>query len=282
MKQILSRRALLFSLLVGGLLILLALFAPLITPHDPLVGNLTDRLLPPFWHDGGTTEYLLGTDTMGRDVLSRLIYGARISLVACFLSIGIAAVVGSSLGIIAGYVGGWTESIIMRMVDIAISLPVILLALLIGTIYGASFSNIVIIIAFLLWSQFARMARGETLKIKSTDYVDLARTAGCSEWNIMWRHILPNVSNSLIVLATLQVGTVIIIEASLSFLGVGVPPPAPSWGAMIADGRSYVISAWWLAMFPGVAIMITVVTANILGDELTDLFNPALRHEMGV
>lgn len=282
MKLLLGRPALLVSLSLAVLLVVFAIIAPLISPHDPLVGNLTDRLLPPAWQEGGSSEYLFGTDALGRDVLSRLLYGARISLSACILSIAIAGVIGSALGIVAGYFGGWVETLIMRLVDIAISLPVILLALLIGVIFGPSFGNIIIIIGFLLWSQFARMARGETLKIKSSDYVDLARTAGCSEALIMFRHILPNVSSSLIVLATLQVGTVIIIEASLSFLGVGVPPPTPAWGSMIADGRSYVISAWWLAMFPGFAIMLTVVVANVLGDELTEILNPALRNEIGV
>jgi peptide/nickel transport system permease protein len=173
--------------------------------------------------------------------------------------------------------GGWIESLIMRIVDLAISLPVMLIALLFGVLFGPSFSNIVIIISLLLWSQFARMARGETLRVRQQDFIELARTAGCSRLTIMWRHILPNVAGSLVVLATLQVGTVIIMEASLSFLGVGVPPPAPAWGSMIADGRSYVVSAWWLCIFPGLAILMTVLAMNVLGDELTDALNPTLR-----
>ncbi len=277
-----QKPALIISAGICGLLIGIALFAPWLAPYDPSAGNLLDRLMPPFWQEGGSSQYLLGTDVLGRDILSRLLYGTRISLAVSLISIAIAAVIGSTLGIIAGYLGGWVESIIMRLVDIAVSLPAILLALLFGVLFGPSFSNIIIIIGFLLWSQFARMARGETLKVKQSDYIDLARTAGCSSLDIMFRHVLPNVAASLIILATLQVGTVIIIEASLSFLGVGVPPPTAAWGSMIAEGRSYVISAWWIAMFPGVAIMFTVIAANVLGDELTDLINPALRNEIGI
>jgi len=273
---------LLVSSVLCVLLVAIAVFAPWLAPHDPLSGNLSERLMPPSWQEGGSLSYLLGTDTLGRDIFSRLLYGTRISLSVCLLSIAIAGIVGSTLGIVAGFLGGWVETIIMRLVDIAVSLPVILLALLFGVLFGPSYANIIIVIGFLLWSQFARMARGETLKVKQCDYIDLARTAGCSPISIMFRHVLPNVVASLIILATLQVGTVIIIEASLSFLGVGVPPPTPAWGTMIAEGRSYVISAWWLAMFPGLAIMLTVMAANVLGDEMTDLTNPALRNEIGI
>ena len=268
--------------ILGVVLLGIAIFAPWLAPHDPLTGNLADRLLPPMWEARGSATYPLGTDALGRDILSRLMYGARISLSICFLSIAIAAAVGSTLGVLAGYVGGWLETLIMRLADIAVSLPAILLALLLGVLFGPSYGNIIFIVGFLLWSQFALLARGETLKVKQSDYVDLARSAGCSRISIMFRHVLPNVAASLIILATLQVGTVIVIESSLSFLGVGVPPPTPAWGTMIADGRSYLVSAWWLAMLPGLAIMVTVLVANIFGDELTDLSNPAMRLELGV
>jgi len=260
-------------------LVFTALLAPFLAPFDPKVGSLGERLKPPCWQNGGSRAHILGTDLLGRDVLSRLIYGARISLAVCVLAIVVAGCIGSLLGIISGYLGGWVDTIIMRVVDLALSLPIILLALLFGVLFGPSFSNIILIISLVLWSQYARMARGETLKIKGRDYVDLARTAGCSDASIMLRHILPNVAGSLIILATLQVGTVIIIESSLSFLGVGIPPPTPSWGSMIAEGRSYVVSAWWLCMIPGLAILFTVLSVNILGDTLTELLNPALRRE---
>ena len=262
-------------------LVLMALFAPALAPQDPLAGSLSTRLTPPAWIQGGSTAHLLGTDLLGRDLLSRLLHGARISLVVCAIVITIAGGIGSTLGILAGYLGGWVDALIMRLVDLTLSLPVILLALLLGVLFGPSFTNVVIVISLVLWSQFARMARGETLRVKQSEFIDLAKSAGCSSASIMWRHVLPNVAGSLIVLATLQVGIVIVLEASLSFLGVGIPPPAPSWGAMIAEGQSYVASAWWLSIFPGLAMMVTVLLVNLMGDSLTDFLNPMLRRTRG-
>lgn len=257
--------------------VLVAVFAPLFAPYDPLHGVLIERLQPPMWAGEGSAKHILGTDRLGRDILSRLIYGARISLAVCVLAIFVAGSIGSVLGLLAGYFGGVLETVIMRLVDLALSFPIILLALLFGVLYGPGFSNVIIVISLVLWSQYARLARAETLKIKQEDYVDLARTAGCSSFRILWRHITPNIAGSLIVLATLQVGTVIIIEASLSFLGVGVPPPTPAWGTMIADGRSYINSASWLAIVPGVAMLFTVMSVNVLGDFLAEKLNPRLR-----
>jgi peptide/nickel transport system permease protein len=264
---------------VAVLLLVGAVFAPLLAPHDPYVGALADRLRPPFWMPGGDAHYLLGTDVLGRDILSRLLYGARASLSVAVLAVLGAAVVGSAIGICAGYVGGWIDSILMRIVDLAISLPMILIALLVGVLVGPSLTNIVVIIGVMLWSQFARMSRNETLRVSRLAYVDLARTAGSSSLRIAIEHVLPNVAGPLIVLATLQVGTVIIMEASLSFLGVGVPPPAPAWGTMIAEGRSYVLSAWWICIFPGLAILLTVLVANMLGDGLAESLDPSRRLE---
>jgi peptide/nickel transport system permease protein len=281
MNVIFRRPSLLIAAGVSLSFVLIALLAPWLAPHDPAVGILTERLLPPAWVDGGSSTHLFGTDILGRDILSRLLYGARISLAVCALAILIAGCIGSLLGILAGYLGGWVDALIMRLVDIAISLPVILIALLFGVLFGPSFGNIIIIISLVLWSQFARMARGETLRVKESDYIDLARTAGCSKLRIMFDHVLPNVAGALIVLATLQVGTVIIMEAALSFLGVGVPPPTPAWGSMIAEGRSYVVSAWWLCIFPGLAVLFTVLSVNVVGDGLTDFLNPTLRRELG-
>jgi len=278
MSALLRKPIFVAAFALSATLLLVAVFAPWFAPHNPMEGNLLERLMPPAWEDGGTWRHVFGTDILGRDILSRLIYGARVSLAVCALAILLAGSVGSSLGIVAGYFGGVVDTIIMRIVDLAISLPMILLALLFGVLFGPSFNNIVVIISLVLWSQFARMARGETLKIKANDYIDLARSAGASPLRIMLHHVLPNVAGSLIVLATLQVGTVIIMEASLSFLGVGVPPPLPAWGSMIAEGRSYVVSAWWLCIFPGLAVLLTVLSANILGDAFTDELNPTL-HE---
>ena len=261
--------------------IVVALVGPYFMEHDPLRGSLRARLDPPAWLPGGDWTYPLGTDRLGRDILSRIVSGARISLAVCALVIAIAGSVGTTIGTFSGYIGGMTDRVIMRLVDLALSFPVILLALLLGTISGLSFANIIIVISLVLWSQYARMARGETLRVKNEDYVDLARTSGLGHARIILRHILPNIAPSLIVVATLQVGVVIVLEASLSFLGVGVPPPNPSWGSMVSEGRAYVVTAWWVAMFPGLAILFVVMAVNIVGDHLTDRINPALRGRSG-
>jgi len=265
------------ALALLALFVALAILGPGITGHDPMRGSLRARLDPPFWIEGGSMEHLLGTDRLGRDILARIIEGARISLAVCVLVIAIAGGVGTSVGVAAGYLGGWWDRVLMRLVDLALSLPVILLALLLGAISGPSFTNIIIVISLVLWSQYARMARGETLRVRGEDYVDLARTSGLGHGAILWRHVLPNIAPALIVVATLQVGIVIVLEASLSFLGVGVPPPQPSWGSMVADGRAQIVSAWWISLFPGIAILLVVMAVNIVGDTLTDRINPALR-----
>lgn len=267
------------GLVIIGLLVIMAIFAQQIAPYDPTAGSLMDRLKPPFWQTGGSTAHLLGTDVLGRDTLSRLIFGARTSLAVAVIAIMVAGTLGSALGIAAGFLGGWVDVIIMRMADLAFSFPTILLAMVLAVIFGASFANIILVISLVLWAEYARMARGEALKVKSMDFVALARVAGVSQARIMVRHILPNVASSLIVLGTLQVGVVIILESSLSFLGVGMPPPTPDWGAMISEGRSYVVTAWWLALVPGVAILLTVLAFNLLGDALTELMNPSSHRE---
>lgn len=264
------------ALVLLALFVLIALIGPELVPHDPLKGSLRARLEPPVWA-GGSADHLLGTDRLGRDMLARLVAGARISLTVCVVVIAIAGGIGTAIGTLSGYVGGWLDRVLMRLVDLALSLPVILLALLIGAVSGPSFGNIVLVISLVLWSQYARMARGETLRVRNEDYVDLARTSGLGHTRIIARHILPNIAPSLIVVATLQVGVVIVLEASLSFLGVGVPPPNPSWGSMVAEGRAYVVTAWWVSLFPGIAILLVVMAVNIVGDALTDRINPALR-----
>lgn len=263
-----------------GLLIffaIVALIGPLFLEHDPLRGSLRARLDPPAWAPEGSATHLLGTDRLGRDVLARIVQGARISLAVCVVVIAIAGTIGTALGTLSGYVGGWLDRVLMRLVDLALSLPVILLALLFAAVVGPSFLNIVIVISLVLWSQYARMSRGETLRVKNEDYVDLARTSGLGHATIIFRHVLPNIAPSLIVVATLQVGVVIILEASLSFLGVGVPPPNPSWGGMVAEGRSYIVSAWWVSALPGLAIVLVVMAVNVVGDALTDRINPGLK-----
>ena len=259
------------------LLILPAIFAPWLTSHDPLRGALGDRLLPPVWMDGGSSEYLLGTDKQGRDVLTRILFGARISLIVSTAAIVIGTVVGSTLGLLAGYFGGFLDRVVSWLVDTFLSLPVVLLALVIVAAIGPSFITIISIISVTIWAIFARQVRGETLSVRESDYVARARVAGASNVRILIRHVLPNVANTLVVLATLQVGVVILEESSLSFIGAGIPRPNPSWGVMVAEGRELIISAWWLTLFPGLAILLVVLSLNLVGDWLRDFLDPKTR-----
>ena len=258
-------------------LVIPAIFAELIAPYDPVESSLRNRLLPPFWIDGGSTDHILGTDKVGRDILTRLIYGSRVSVVIASVSILVGGFIGVSLGIIGGYFGGWVDSLIMRAVDISLSIPIILLGLVLVAALGPSKSTVIIVVVILLWSRYARLARGETLAVRTQDYIARARVSGASHTRIMIHHVFPNIFNSVMVLATLQVGFVIILEATLCFLGAGIPRPTPASGLMVADGRSLVVTAWWLAFFPGIAIMLVVLSMNLLGDWLRDKFDPKQR-----
>lgn len=259
------------------LLVLLAVLAPLIAPHDPKAADLVNSMRPPVWMDGGTSVNLLGTDLFGRDIFSRIVYGARVSLSVALLVIAIGGGVGTLLGITSGYFGGWVEAVIMRATDIILSLPAILLAIVLAVVYGPSYRNIVLVIAFLIWPIVARQIRGETLAIRRQDYVLYAMTAGVAPWRIMLRHIFPNVLPTLLVVLTLEVGHVILLEATLSFLGAGIPPPEPSWGLMVSEGRGRLSTGWWIALFPGLLILVTVLCFNLLGDWIRDRFDPRLR-----
>lgn len=258
-------------------LVLPAIFADIVAPYDPLEGQLSARLSPPFWMAGGTPDHWLGTDKQGRDILTRIIFGARISLMVSISAICIGGTIGTTLGLTAAYFGGWADAIIMRVVDTFLSMPLILLALVVVAVFGPSFFTVIGVVSSLLWVGYTRQVRGESLTIKSLDFVARARVAGASPHRIMFRHILPNVVNTIIVLATLEVGSVILLESTLSFLGAGIPRPNPSWGVMVADGRDHIIAAWWIALFPGVAIMLTVLSANLIGDWLRDHLDPKLR-----
>lgn len=267
----------LLPMLIAVALVVAAVFANWLAPHSPIKGDLVERLLPPSWMDGGISGHLLGTDKFGRDVLSRLIYGARISLTLSLLTIVVSGFVGTSVGLIAGYFGGAFDTVLMRLADAALSFPLILIAIVLAVVVGPSYANIILILALLLWPRYARQIRGETLAVKEQDFVALARVAGCSHFRIITRHLLPNLIPTLLVLATLQVGYVIVLESSLSFLGVGIPPPTPAWGVMVADGKEYLRSAWWLSTFPGAAILLTVLSMNLLGDWTRDQLDPKLR-----
>src|SRR5688572_18169179 len=255
-----------------------ALLAPLVAPHDPLKGSLSKRLKPPVWDERGSSTHLLGTDKLGRDILSRMIYGARVSLTVSMVAIFVGGIIGTGLGLMSGYFGGKVDSLLMRLVDISLSLPTILLALVLVAAVGPSFGTVLTVLVVLLWARYARLVRGETLGIKERDFIARARVAGASHVRIMLKYLFPNVINSLIVLATLQVGYVILLESALSFLGAGLPRPTPAWGLMVADGRELIVSAWWVSMFPGLAIMLTVLSLNLLGDWLRDHLDPKLRN----
>jgi peptide/nickel transport system permease protein len=265
-------------LLILGVIAFVAVLANQLAPHNPEIGVLTARFKPPFWLKGGSTEYLLGTDQLGRDVLSRLIFGARISIVVGFTAVVFAGAVGTLLGIVSGYLGGWVDQVIMRLTDTWLALPALTFAIFLAAIVGPSMWNIVIILGITYWTRYARVIRGEVLSLKERDFVRLAIVAGCSKWTIMRRHILPNVVNSAIVLASLMLGVVVIAEATLSFLGLGVPPPQPAWGLMLADGKQgLMVGYWWLTVFPGLGIMLLVLSANLLGDWLRVKLDPQLR-----
>jgi peptide/nickel transport system permease protein len=259
------------------LVIVAGVFSPWLTPHDPLRGNLLEVRVPPAWAEGGSSKYLLGTDPLGRDIFSRLIEGARVSLTVASIVLGIGAISGITLGMIAGYFGGQLDEIIMRIVDFALAVPFILVALVVVIVLGQSLTVIIVLLAFFSWPGFARQVRAETLSLKRRDYVALAQIAGASPERILFRHILPGVTNTAVVVATLRVGQLILVESTLSFLGVGIPPPTPAWGSMTADGRDYLLTEWWISFFPGLAIVIVVASLNFFGDWLRDYLDPRLR-----
>lgn len=253
-----------------------ALLSSSLAPHSPVEVSLPNRLRPPAWLPGGSNDYLFGTDLLGRDVLSRVVFGAQTSLVVAIQTLVLGAGIGGLVGIIAGFFRGWIDGLLMVVVDMMLSIPLVLLALVFVVVVGPSTGNVIIAMALVLWARFARVVRGEVLGLRERDFVAMARVAGTSDVHIMWRHLLPNVANTLMVLISLQVGWVIIVEASLSFLGAGVPPPTPAWGSMIAEGRNYIESAWWLSVFPGIATMLTVLAFNLFGDWLRDEMDPKL------
>ena len=265
-------------MIIISVIALVAIFADVIAPYNPEIGVLGDRFRPPAWQAGGSQAHLLGTDHVGRDVLSRLIFGARVSMVVGFTAVIVAGLIGTGLGILSGYLGGWVDQVIMRITDTWLALPALTFAIFLAAVVGPSMWNIVIILAAVYWTRYARVIRGEVLSLRERDFVRLAIVAGCSKKTIMRRHILPNVVNSAIVLGTLMLGVVIVTEAALSFLGVGVPPPKPAWGLMLADGKKGLMAGyWWLTVLPGLCIMFMVLSANLIGDWLRVKLDPQLR-----
>lgn len=272
--------AAIFGLSILSIILLAAILAPLIAPQDPEAVDPLKRLLPPFWvQPKGTLTYLLGTDAVGRDILSRIIYGARISLSVSLVSVILSSLVGVTLGLLAGYYGRWVDAVIMRIVDVQLAYPLILFAITIAAIFGASLRNLIIVLVIANWVTYTRIVRGEVLVRKRMQYVEAARVNGCRDGRIIGRHILPNVFSSVLVIFTLQVAFVLILESGLSFLGLGVEPTIPTWGSMLNEGRTYIMTAWWVETFPGLAIMLAVLGINMLGDWIRDVLDPQLRIE---
>ena len=269
------------GVVIGGailiLVVLAALFAPLLAQHDPFHQALADRLRPPVWMKGGSADHVLGTDHLGRDYFSRLLYGARISLVIGFAVALISGTIGTFLGIIAGYFGGRTDSVVMFLVTVKLSIPTILVALAVVQLVGGSLQVVILVLGFLLWHQFAVVTRAVTMQIRGMDFISAAETVGCSTTRILATEVLPNVLNQVIVVLTLTMASAILIEAALSFLGVGVQPPTPSWGIMIAEGKQHLFFKPWLVMIPGVALLLVVLAINLLGDGLRDVTAPEKR-----
>lgn len=280
MKHLLHTAKGVLGLFLVGLVFLMAVGADVISPFDPADSNLRLRLEPPGYVDEEGNLYLLGTDQLGRDTLTRIIYGARISILVSLSAVLISGSIGLFLGTLSGYLGGWTDSFIMRMVDTQLSIPMIMLAIVWIAFFGAGIVGIVIIIGIWGWVQYARLARGMTLSLKEIEFVEAARSIGARGPRIMFVHIVPNLLGPIIVMATLQLGQAILLEAALSFLGIGVPPPTPTWGSMLADGRAYIDTAWWTAVFPGLAITLFVLGANLLGDALRDVLDPHVRRQI--
>jgi peptide/nickel transport system permease protein len=268
------------SIVILSLLIASALFAPLIAPHDAKLGVLEDRHIPPMLF-GGTSDHIFGTDSLGRDIFSRTVHGARVSVLVAVIALGVGGIIGTVLGVVSGYAGGWVDEAIMRVVDIKFAVPLILFALALAVILGPSLGLLLGLLAFLVWGHFARQVRAEVLVIVTTDYVAAARSCGASPIRTMYRHILPGVISIVAVVGTLQVGAVVLAEASLSFLGAGVPPPIPSWGSMVAEGRLYIDTAWWVSLIPGIFIGLLVIAVTLLGDWLRDRLDPRLRQIQG-
>ena len=272
-----ARRWPVIPVFIIGAMIIAGIFAPAIAPYHFRDQNLRYSEAPPVWMEGGSSERILGGDVIGRDIYSRLLYGARISLMISAVSLLSGAAIGVAAGLVAGYVGGWPDEIIMRVVDVWFAIPFLLLALIVVVVFGPSLTLILILLAFLSWAGFVRNIRAEVLILKNAEYVSSAKVSGGSALLIVWRHMLPGVFNTVLVLATLRVGSLILAEASLSFLGAGIPAPTPAWGGMIADGRDSLDTSWWIAAFPGIAIMLVVMSMNFLGDWLRDKLDPKLR-----
>ena len=268
-----------FAIGAGVMLVIfaVALLAPWLAPHDPFAQDLGRRLIPPVWHDGGSWTHVLGTDQLGRDYLSRLIYGSRISLLIGATAAATSGVIGTTLGVLAGYFGGRVDLVVSFIITTRLALPVILVALAVAAFIGSSMQIVIVVLGLLLWDRFAVVTRSATMQVRALDYIAAARAIGASTPRIIAAEILPNIANALVVVATLEMAQAILLEATLSFLGLGVPPPAPSWGLMVAEGKEYMFFSPWVITIPGVALFTLVLAINLLGDGLRDLTAPENR-----
>ena len=277
---LLRSRTATFGFIVIVALLLIAVFQSQFATHDPTAQSIRVRLTPPAWMEGGDPQYLLGTDQLGRDIFSRLIYGIRISLLVGVAGVAISCVIGSTLGLIAGYFGGWVDTVIMRLVDVFLAFPFLLLAITFSVTLGSSLRNIIIVLGITGWASYTRLVRGQTLSIREQEYIQASFTIGSDDFHNIMRHILPNLLTPIIIYSSLEIGVYIIAEASLTFLGMGVPPSIATWGNMLATGRDYLSNAWWLATFPGIAIVITVLAFNFVGDWLRDVLDPKTTYDI--
>jgi peptide/nickel transport system permease protein len=269
--------ATLLGAVIIGAAVLVAIFAPYLTPHDPFAQDLSQRLIPPVWMEGSQPTHLLGTDQIGRDYLSRLIYGTRISMLIGVLTVITSGVIGITLGLIGGFYGGRTDDVVMFLITCRLSIPLILVALTVVALVGSSLSVVILTLGLLLWDRFAVVARTTAMQVRNLDYIAAAQAAGASRLHILLREVLPNIANHLVVVATLEMALAILLEAALSFLGLGVPPPLPSWGLMIAEAKEYMFFSPWVIMTPGVALFVLVLGINLLGDGLRDLLGADMR-----
>lgn len=265
------------GMVLAVVFVLVALLPSFWLPHSPTRTVPQERLTPPVWQDGGNWSKPLGTDQLGRDILSRVIVGTRVSISIAFLAVAISAVIGIAAGLAAGYFGGLTDSIIMRLVDVQLAFPLLLVIIALVALIGASLPVLIGLLGLSGWAQYARLVRAETLRVKELEYVDASRAIGNSPFGIIWRHVLPNISTTTIVIGTFELARVLLVESSISFLGLGVQPPTPSWGTMIADGRNYIYQGWWVSTIPGVAIVLAVMSFNFIGDGLRDVLDPKSR-----
>ncbi|MCL5038249.1 MAG: ABC transporter permease [Firmicutes bacterium] len=276
-RNLRRNKAALLGLVILAGVVLTALLASHLAPADPNHQELALRLLPPAWATGGKATHSLGTDQLGRDILSRIIYGSRISLLVGVTTVAVAGALGTFLGLLSGYYGGWVDDVIMRLADIQLAFPFVLLALAVMAVLGPGLKNIIIVLGITGWVEYGRVVRAEVLSLRSRDFVEAARAIGDRDAVILGRHVLPNVATSLIVIATLQMGRMIISESALTFLGLGIEPTIPTWGGMLNDGRNYMNNQWWVSTFPGLALLLTVLASNLVGDWLRDTLDPTLK-----